>query len=54
MTETTYYFDPKTLAHCRLCHEPMLFIYDSAVRDFCHDCPEEAKIDNAKDILGVK
>jgi hypothetical protein len=30
--------DLRELAHCRQCYEPMLFIYDSELRDYCYEC----------------
>lgn len=44
--------DPKELAHCRCCYEPMYIIKDSSVRDYCHECLLEMSIENAKEIVG--
>jgi hypothetical protein len=30
--------DPKVLARCRLCCEPMYYIYDQKLREFCYEC----------------
>ncbi len=47
-----FYFsaDPRCLAHCRYCHEPMYCIYDATLRDFCYPCELEARLQNALDI----
>ncbi len=41
--------DPKTLAHCRLCSEPMYCIYDSALRDYCYACLLDVPMDNVEE-----
>ena len=33
--------DPRTLAHCRACYEPMYYIYDQKLRSFCYECTLE-------------
>jgi len=33
--------DPRILAHCRMCYEPMYYIYDQKLRDFCYECTME-------------
>jgi hypothetical protein len=33
--------DPRILAHCRMCYEPMYYIYDQRLRDFCYECMVE-------------
>ncbi len=46
--------DPRSLAHCRYCHEPMYCIYDANLRDFCWEClveSEEQAAEAAKQIL---
>ena len=42
--------DPRTLAHCRLCHDPMYLIYDSRLRDYCHECLEDLAMEEARRI----
>jgi hypothetical protein len=34
----------RSLAHCRVCHEPMYYIYDQKVRDFCYECVVEQRV----------
>jgi hypothetical protein len=38
-------FDFRILAHCRMCYEPMCFIYDSNLRDYCYECTVESGLD---------
>ncbi len=33
------------LAHCRSCAEPMLFLYSTELRDFCHSCSIQNELD---------
>jgi hypothetical protein len=33
--------DPRMLAHCRACYEPMYYIYDQKLREFCYECTLE-------------
>jgi hypothetical protein len=33
--------DPRTLAHCRVCYEPMYYIYDQKIRNLCYECTME-------------
>lgn len=33
--------NPKRLAHCRMCRDPLLCIYDWKVRDYCWDCTQD-------------
>lgn len=33
--------DPTLLTHCRSCSEPMYFIYDDSLRDYCYECLSE-------------
>ncbi len=47
-------FDPRSLAHCRLCRDPMYFIYDWKLRDYCHECMVDMSMENARRILGTK
>jgi hypothetical protein len=42
MNDRFIVIDPRALAHCRLCLEPMYCIYDSALRIYCHECLQEA------------
>ncbi len=42
--------DPRHLAHCRYCYQPMYCIYDQTLRDFCYECEMEARIQSALDI----
>lgn len=41
----------RELARCISCMNPMYCIYQTGVRDFCHECELQMKIDNAKEIL---
>lgn len=34
--------NPRHLAHCRLCYDPMYCIYDTALRPYCWECECEA------------
>lgn len=43
--------DMREVAHCKYCWEPMLYIYDQKKRDICHECLEEIKLENAKEVL---
>lgn len=47
-------FDLKMLAHCRMCCEPLLYIYDTSLRDFCHECLCEMSVESAMNIIGKK
>jgi hypothetical protein len=49
MAERVLTVDPRILAHCRLCFEPMYCIYDSALRDYCHECLLDVSRDDAKE-----
>jgi hypothetical protein len=33
--------DPRSIAHCRICYEPMYYIYDQRLRNYCHECTVE-------------
>jgi len=33
----------REIAHCKLCMEPMLYIYSHVKRNYCHDCIEGLK-----------
>lgn len=37
----TFTVDPKAIAHCRICYEPMYYIYDQKLRSFCYECMME-------------
>jgi hypothetical protein len=37
--------DPKKLAHCHLCKDPMYIIYDKKLRRYCYQCELEMRID---------
>lgn len=51
---TVHSADLKKLAHCKLCSEPMLFIYSQSLRDYCFECLEDMAMENARRILGTK
>jgi hypothetical protein len=35
--------DPRTLAHCKVCAEPLYCIYDQNLRSDCWECEQEMK-----------
>lgn len=37
--------DPKKLAHCKLCRDPLYAIYDQKLRRYCYQCELEMRID---------
>ena len=36
--------DPRTLAHCGICYEPMYYIYDQKLRSYCYECTLEHRV----------
>jgi hypothetical protein len=36
--------DPRSLAHCRICYEPMYYIYDQKLRSYCYECTVEHRL----------
>ena len=43
--------DIRSLAHCRLCSEPMYLIYDASLRDYCQPCLEDMAMEEARRII---
>jgi hypothetical protein len=41
MYNRTYTIDPRSIAHCRACFEPMYYIYDQKLRSLCYECTAE-------------
>ena len=37
--------DPKSIAHCKICYEPMYYIYDQKIRNYCHECTLEHRLE---------
>jgi len=34
----TFTVDPRSIAHCKICYEPMYYIYDAKLRSVCYEC----------------
>jgi len=43
--------NPRVLAHCRMCNEPLYCIYDQNLRDVCYECTLETKAAEAETFL---